>query len=120
MNLQGQAVADLWDQTFNRGDTDELGKLYSADGQVIPAGGSPVRGTESIAAFFADLRAKGFKDHKITVQDTSTRAETLILTGLWHLTGPAESGQAQSYGGNWVNVLERRGDRWLTLLHTWN
>lgn len=120
MNTQGQAIADLWDQTFNSGDTAELGRLYSDDGQVIPAGGPPVRGAQAIAAFFADLQGKGFKGHRITVQDAAERGSTLILTGRWQLNGPGESGATQDYGGNWVNVLERRGDGWRTVLHTWN
>jgi uncharacterized protein (TIGR02246 family) len=120
MNAQGQAIADHWDQTFNKGETTGLGKLYSEEGQVIPAGGSPVRGAQAIASFFADLQAKGFKDHKITVQDATTKGDTLILTGRWQLNGPSEGGGTQSYGGNWVNVLERHGDGWRTVLHTWN
>lgn len=120
MNEQGQAIADIWDATFNKGDTAALGRLYGGDGKVIPAGGAPVQGPESIAAFFSDLRAKGFKDHKITVQDAAEKGGTLILTGRWQLNGPGESGGTQSYGGNWVNVLERQGDAWRTLLHTWN
>ncbi|CAO4141211.1 ketosteroid isomerase family protein [Methylorubrum thiocyanatum] len=67
MNAHGQAVADQRDQTFNKGDTSGLSKLYSEEGQVTPAGSSPVRGAQAIASFFADLKAKGFKDHKITV-----------------------------------------------------
>lgn len=120
MSSQGQAIADLWDQTFNKGDTAALGKLYGENGTVIPAGGSPVQGPEAIAAFFADLQAKGFKDHRITVQDAVEKGETLILTGRWQLNGPGEGGATQTYGGNWVNVLERQGDGWRTLLHTWN
>ena len=120
MTSHGQAIADLWDQTFNKGDTDALGKLYCKDGKVIPAGGSPVQGSQSIAAFFADLQAKGFSAHKITVQDATQKGDTLILTGRWQLNGPGEGGETQSYGGNWVNVLEREGDGWRTLLHTWN
>lgn len=120
MNLQGQAIADLWDQTFNKGDTTALGKLYSIDGKVIPAGGTLVQGPEGIAAFFADLQAKGFKDHKITVQDATQKGELLILTGRWQLNGPSEQGDLQSYGGNWINVLERQSADWRTVLHTWN
>jgi ketosteroid isomerase-like protein len=120
MSSPGQAIADLWDQTFNKGDTAALGALYSDEGKVIPAGGSPVQGPEAISGFFADLQAKGFKDHKITVHEAVQKGETLILTGLWQLTGPGESGQTKSYGGNWVNVLERHGDGWRALLHTWN
>ena len=120
MNTQGQTIADFWDQTFNGGDTAALGRLYADDGKVIPAGGAPTQGQEAIAAFFADLQAKGFKGHKITVQDTVEKGETLILTGRWQLSGPTEDGGTKDYGGNWVNVLERRGDAWRTLLHTWN
>lgn len=120
MSAQGQAIADVWDQTFKKGDTVGLGRLYGEDGQVIPSGGSPVRGPEGIAAFFADLRAKGFKDHKITVQDAVEKGGALIFTGRWQLSGPGEGGRTQDYGGNWVNVLERQGDGWRTVLHTWN
>ena len=119
MTSQHQAIAGTWDETFNKGDTAGLGKLYASDGKVIPAGGAPVQGPEGIAAFFADLQAKGFKDHKITVQDASEKGATLILTGRWQLTGPGEGGETQ-YGGNWVNVLERHGADWRTVLHTWN
>jgi uncharacterized protein (TIGR02246 family) len=119
MTSQNQALADTWDETFNKGDTSSLGKLYSSDGKVIPAGGAAVKGPEAIAAFFADLQTKGFKDHKITIQDASEKGEYLILTGRWQLTGPGEAGEVQ-YGGNWVNVLERHGSDWRVVLHTWN
>lgn len=119
MTSQNQAIAATWDATFNKGDTGALGKLYSDDRRVIPAGGAPVEGPEAIAAFFADLQAKGFRNHRITVQDATQKGETLILTGRWQLTGPGEAGETQ-YGGNWVNVLERHGSDWRTVLHTWN
>ncbi|MDR7039199.1 ketosteroid isomerase-like protein [Methylobacterium sp. BE186] len=83
MSTQGQAIADQWNQSFNKGDTAALGKLYSENGQVFPAGSSPVQGPQAIAAFFADLQTKGFKDHKITVQDATERSDILILTGRW-------------------------------------
>ena len=120
MTSQNQALADTWDETFNKGDTSSLGKLYSSNGKVIPAGGAPVMGPEAIAAFFADLQVKGFKDHKITVQDAVEKGGALIFTGRWQLSGPGEGGRTQDYGGNWVNVLERQGDGWRTVLHTWN
>ena len=118
--MKGQAIADRWDQAFIGGNLTELGALYSPDGKVIPAGGTAVSGPERIQAFFADLKAKGFSGHKITVQDAVSRGDTLVLTGRWELNGPGEGGETQTYGGNWVNVLERQGDSWRTLLHTWN
>jgi uncharacterized protein (TIGR02246 family) len=120
MTSQGQAIADRWDQAFNGRNQAELGELYSPDGKVIPAGGTAVSGPEKIQAFFTDLQAKGFNGHKITVQDVISRGDTLVLTGRWELNGPGEGGETQTYGGNWVNVLERQGDSWRTLLHTWN
>jgi uncharacterized protein (TIGR02246 family) len=120
MQAQGQAAADRWDQTFNQGDMASLAQLYASDASVIPAGGSPVHGADGIGQFFADLHEKGFRDHKITVQEATPRGDMLILTGHWQLNGPGEAGATQTYQGNWVNVLARQGADWRTVLHTWN
>ncbi|MDH4981357.1 DUF4440 domain-containing protein [Hyphomicrobium sp. D-2] len=114
------AGAERWDATFNGGDTAELAKFYAADARVIPAGGAPVAGPEAIGKFFADLIANGFKDHRITVESVTEKGPIAIASGKWALSGPGEGGATAQYGGNWVNVLERDGDGWRVLLHTWN
>ena len=120
MTVNVQANAAKWDDTFNQGDTAGLGGFYAAEGLVIPAGGAPVAGPAAIGKFFADLQSKGFSNHKITVDSVIDKGDTVVASGKWQLTGPGEGGAPQQYGGNWVNVLGRNGDRWDILLHTWN
>ena len=86
----------------------------------IPAGGSPVKGPEAIGNFFKDLRANGFSDHKIAVDNVIENGDTLIASGKWQLNGPGETERQSSTGGNWVNVVKRNGGDLQILLHTWN
>lgn len=109
--------AKTWDSAFNAGDLTSLARSYAKPGRAIPAGGAPVDGQDAIAAFFADVRSKGLTTHKITVQSVTERGNTAIATGLWQLSGASA---AEKFGGNWVNILERDGDSWKILLHTWN
>ncbi len=120
MKSEVEAGAEQWDAAFNSGDPAKLAALYAADARVLPAGGAPVDGPEAIAAFFADLQAKGFSGHKVTVDNVLEKGTTAIATGKWQLNGPAEGGGTTQYGGHWVNVLERTGAGWKILLHTWN
>jgi ketosteroid isomerase-like protein len=120
MKSEVEAAAKRWDEAFNGGDPAKLAPFYAAEARALPAGGPAVDGPEAIAAFFADLQAKGFSDHKITVDNVLEKGATAIATGKWQLTGPAEGGGTTQYGGNWVNVLERTGSGWQVLLHTWN
>lgn len=115
-----KANAAKWDEAFNKGDIAGLAAFYTSDGLVVPAGGPPVAGPEAIGKFFADLQSKGFANHKITVDAVMDKPDTLIATGKWQLTGPAEDGATTQYGGNWVNVLGRDGANWRILLHMWN
>ena len=98
---------------------DALAKLYAPEAQVIPKGAA-VSGPANIQTFFSGLKAKGFDDHRITVQSARERGDVLMLSGRWEMKGPGEGGTRKTFEGNWVNVLERRGDGWRTVLHTWN
>lgn len=112
--------AAAWDRTFNAGGSSNVAQFYAADAGVIPAGGSRIEGPAAIEAFFADLKAKGFEDHKIAVASVQRAGDAAIATGTWALRGPGEGGKIASFGGNWVNVLVRNGDGWQIALHTWN
>lgn len=115
----GRKAAETWDKTYNGGDMDALAKLYAPEAQVIPKGAA-VSGPANIQTFFSGLKAKGFDDHRITVQSARERGDVLMLSGRWEMKGPGEGGARKTFEGNWVNVLERRGDGWRTVLHTWN
>jgi len=115
-----ETAAERWDAAFNSGDTATLANYYAPDARVIPAGGAAVFGAEAIGKFFADLIAKGFSGHRISVEKVEEKGPIAIASGKWQLSGPGEGGATAQYGGNWVNVLERSGDGWRVLLHTWN
>lgn len=114
-----QAAADRWDKSYNSGDMDGLKGLYVADAMVIPKGAA-VSGADGIKTFFAGLKAKGFDDHKVKVQSAQMKGDVLVVTGRWQMTGPGEGGAKKPFEGNWVNLMERQGDGWRTILHTWN
>ncbi len=120
-DLKGQvhAAAEKWDKTYN-GDTAGLSKLYTANATVIPAGGSPVTGTDAIQKFFTDVKAKGYDAHKITVQNVEPKGNVVIAYGRWEMVGPGDGGAKKTLQGNWINVMERQGDELRTVLHTWN
>ncbi|WP_082528558.1 nuclear transport factor 2 family protein [Methylobacterium sp. Leaf466] len=115
---EGQKAADRWDQAYNAGDMEKLGKLYTSDGMVVPKG-APVSG-ENISKFFAGLKSKGFEDHKTTVNSVLPKDKVVVVTGRWEMMGPGEGGAKKKFEGNWINVMERQGDEWRTVLHTWN
>lgn len=114
------AFAAKWDQLFNGGDMSNLRGLYASDASVVPAGGTPVKGAVDIGKFFADIRSKGLTRHEIAVRSLIERGDTAVAIGTWNLSGADANGEAQKFGGNWVNVLGRDGDTWKILLHTWN
>ncbi len=116
---EAREAASRWDRIYNSGDMDGLERLYVADAVVIPKGAA-VSGAEGIRTFFASLKAKGFDEHKTTVNAAQVKGNLLLVTGRWAMTGPGDGGARKSFEGNWVNVLERQGDGWRTVLHTWN
>ncbi|MCJ2083105.1 DUF4440 domain-containing protein [Methylobacterium sp. J-090] len=117
--VTAQAAADRWDQSFNTGDMDALTALYGTDAEVVTKG-APLSGGPNIQAYFAGLKSKGFADHKVTVQSAKAKGDLLLASGRWEASGPGEGGARKVFSGNWVNVLERQGDGWRTVLHTWN
>ena len=113
---QVQAAAERWDQSFNKGDAQSLAQNYTPDAVVLPAGGPAIAGQDNIQKFFADVIGKGFNQHKIDVAAVEMKGDVAIAYGRWQAMGPDK----KQYQGHWTNVLERQGDQWRTVLHTWN
>jgi len=118
LQSDAQAAATKWDDAYNSGDMDNLGKLYTADAIVVTKG-MPQSG-DGIQKFFSGLKSKGWEDHKTTVKSALPKDNLLIVSGRWEMTGPVEGGAKKKFEGNWVNVMERSNNGWRTVLHTWN
>jgi ketosteroid isomerase-like protein len=116
MKSQAQAAADRWDQSFNQKDAQSLARGYAPDAVVLPAGGPALKGPDNIQKFFADVIGKGFSQHKVNVDSAEPKGNVVIAYGSWQAIGPDQ----KQYQGHWTNVLERQGDQWRTVLHTWN
>lgn len=118
LKSDAQNAATKWDEAYNSGDMDNLGKLYTTDAIVVTKG-MPQSG-DGIPKFFSGLKSKGWEDHKTTVKTALPKDNLLIVSGRWEMTGPADGGAKKKFEGNWVNVMERGKDGWRTVLHTWN
>ena len=115
---EAQAAANRWDQAYNAGDTDKLGKLYTSEAIVVTKG-KPQSG-EDIGKFFSGLKSKGWDEHKTNVTFTQQKGDLVIVTGRWEMTGPGPDGAKKKFEGNWVNVMEKKDGELKTVLHTWN
>lgn len=117
---EAKAAAERWDQIYNKGDMDGLKSLYVSDAMVIPKGAA-VSGADSIQTFFSGLKSKGFDDHTVKIQAAQMRGDLLVATGRWQMSGPGgEGGAKKTFEGNWVNVFQKEGTGWRSVLHTWN
>ena len=115
-----QLVASKWDEAFNKGDAEQLAKMYGPKGALLPPGSPAVAGDTNIQQFWKTTIGKGFGQHKITDQQAETKGDMGYAYGRWQATGPGEGGAKKQYEGNWPNVLERQGAEWKTVLHAWN
>lgn len=113
-----QAAASKWDAAYNSGEMDALAKLYTNDAVVVTKG-TP-KTSDGIKEFFAGLKSKGWDEHKTLVNSVLPKDNLLIVSGRWEMSGPTDGGTKKKFEGNWVNVMERQGDGWRTVLHTWN
>ncbi|MCA6116484.1 SgcJ/EcaC family oxidoreductase [Bradyrhizobium sp. WSM 1738] len=119
MQREVQALVDEWARTFNTGRPADLARFYTQDARIVPPGRSTVFGVETICAFFADIRAQGFRDYAVEVADVLAKDAALVVSGRWTLRGPGGGG-LQLYQGNWMNMLAQGGTGRLIAVHMWN
>ena len=119
MQLEAQALVDEWAQTFNTGRAADLARFYAPDARIVPPGRSTLVGAEAICAYFADIRAQGFRDYVVDLGDVFAKDAFLVASGRWALRGPDGAGP-QLYQGNWLNVLAHGRTGWRIAVHMWN
>jgi ketosteroid isomerase-like protein len=117
MQQEAQAFVDEWAQTFNTGRAADLVRFYAPDARIVPPGRSTLVGAEAICAYFADIRAQGFRDYVVDLGDVFAKDSSVVASGRWALRQGA--GQ-QLYQGNWLNVFAHGRTGWLIAVHMWN
>lgn len=120
MQPQVQTLVDRWVEAFNTGRTDDLAAFYVADARIIPPGRTVVKGADGMRSYFSDIRAQGFRDYTVDINDTFVKDEFLIASGRWGLIGPGSDGAWHRYEGNWLNVLNPGAETWRIVIHMWN
>lgn len=116
---EAQALVDEWARTFNTGRVADLARFYAPDARIVPPGRSTLVGAEAICAFFADIRAQGFRDYAVNLGDVFARDTSLVASGRWTLRGVGGDGP-QLYHGNWLKVLAQGPTGRLIAAHMWN
>ena len=119
MQREVQALVGEWTRVFNTGAVTELARFYVPDARIVPPGRSTLLGAQAICAFFADIRAQGFRDYSAELGDVLERDASLVASGRWVLRGPGGGGP-QLYQGNWLNVLAHGRTGWQIAVHMWN
>ena len=99
-----------FEQALSRGDTAALAAMYTADAQVLPPNGAPVRGPADIGAFWAGAIQSGLRSGKLQTLDTETGGDLTIETGHYQLVLRPEGGAELTDEGKYLVVWRRQAD----------
>jgi ketosteroid isomerase-like protein len=111
-----QAVADGWLGSFNSGDVEGLGLMYSSDAEILPPDEPVIAGPEAIQAFW-----QAYGPGQVRIQLGKT--EAWKIGELWFREG-AYQAQFQNEGeprvGKFIELWKRENGNWLMYRQMWN
>lgn len=95
-----------------KGDGAALAALYSTDGQVMPAGSAPIRGTEAIQKFWQGALDSGIATVDLKTIDVFGRGSTATEVGEYELHDKA--GSVLDHG-KYIVIWRHIGGTWKLL-----
>jgi uncharacterized protein (TIGR02246 family) len=95
-----------------KGDSAALAALYAADGQVMPAGSDPIRGTEAIQKFWQGAISSGIAGIGLKTVEVFAQGSTATEVGQYELRDKA--GKVMDHG-KYIVIWRRDGDNWKLL-----
>jgi ketosteroid isomerase-like protein len=95
-----------------KGDGAGLAALYTTDGQVMPAGSDPVRGTEAIQKFWQGALDSGIVVVELKTLEVFGGGSTATEVGRYELRDKA--GKSLDHG-KYIVVWRHEGDKWKLL-----
>jgi ketosteroid isomerase-like protein len=95
-----------------KGDGAALAALYSTDGQVMPAGSAPIRGTEAIQKFWQGALDSGIATAGLKTIDIFGRGPTATEVGEYELRDKAGKVLDQ---GKYIVIWRHIGGTWKLL-----
>lgn len=104
-------------ETFGRGDAEGMGRLYTKNGQLLPANSDIITGTEGIQAFWQAVMNMGIKTANLDTVELEEHGDTAIEVGRYTLGG--DGGQVLDQG-KYVVIWKNDGGQWKLHRDIWN
>jgi uncharacterized protein (TIGR02246 family) len=98
--------------TAAKGDGAGLAALYTKDGQVMPAGSDPIRGTEAIQKFWQGALDSGISGVTLKTIDVYGKGPTATEVGQYELRNKA--GQVVDHG-KYIVIWQHADGKWQLL-----
>ena len=103
--------------TFASGDAAGMARLYTTDGQLLPANSDFVSGSEAIQAFWQGVMDSGLKSAKLETLELDGYEDTAIEVGKYELGG-SDGHTVDS--GKYVVIWKNDDGRWKLHRDIWN
>lgn len=94
---------------FKRGDGAAMAKLYTAQGQLLPANSDFVRGADAIRTFWQGAIDSGLKEAVLTTIEVEGHGDTAIEVGRYQLLAAAAAVADQ---GKYVVIWKNENGTW--------
>jgi len=103
--------------TFNRGDGEGMGALYTEKGQLLPPNSDFVSGQPAISAFWQGAMDMGIKTAKLETVELEAQGDAVFEVGKYTLGG---EGGSQIDSGKFIVVWKKEGGKWKLHRDIWN
>ena len=113
-----QQLADRWVEAYNRHDREALAGLYSADARLMVHGSPTVEGRAEIEAFWADDFLEGDPLTLLTVTNSVTGTDMMLVHGDYRVIDRQDGGLLGS--GRFAHVWMLEGREWQLDRDLWN
>lgn len=102
MKSDVQILANAWSAAFNMGRIDDLVGYYADGAWIFPPGRPVLTGETALRIYFNGIRAQGFRDYRVRIDDLLTENGMTVATGRWEIAGPGPDGFERRFDGNWL------------------
>ena len=92
-----------------KGDSTHLSTLYTDDGEVLPAGSPPIRGTDAIRKFWQGALASGIAQANLKTLEVFSQGATATEVGQYELYDKAGT---EIDHGKYIVIWRHKGAQW--------
>lgn len=116
-----KAVNDTWNKAYNAGDGAAVAALYADDAVLSVPGTAPMRGKETITAYYVK-DAPTFAASGVTAADDAATdvGQSADLAWQWGTYRNTNKDGNVVETGKFLTVFERRGGKWMIVRDIWN